>query len=226
MLDELLSAQELACKKFSFYEEQVQDQQAAEILHRQEQALFEHFNLLVSWITESPQPFEGQYQEQYRPVNNASQSFGNAQGHWQEHNGNVRHQGQQHSSRRSSRSRQSSQQQFISEKDILMDALTCVKQLVEVSTTAAMETANPELRQDFTDLVIDYLNMSDEIYRFVHVLGYYNPPWVDEQHVVQKIAQKYQRTQSQLQQFVNTGASSHSGQTQTQQRSQQHQYSY
>lgn len=90
----------------------------------------------------------------------------------------------------------------IPEKDLVYSILANEKRVGTEYTTATMESNCPTVRQMFTELLNDTLQIQGQLYQFMSNQGWYNTSSPALQREVQKQITQYGQFQQQTQQFL------------------------
>lgn len=94
------------------------------------------------------------------------------------------------------------QSPVIPEKDLVYSILANEKRVSTEYTMATMESNCPIVRQMFTELLNNTLQIQGELYQFMSDQGWYNASSPALQQEVQKQITQYTKFQQELQQFL------------------------
>jgi len=97
---------------------------------------------------------------------------------------------------------QPTQQSPMPEKDMLYTILADLKRTCQEYTTATLESNCPNVRQMFTDLLTNSLQLQNQLYTFMKQQNMYNTSSKALQQEINKQIQSYQQCSQQSQQFI------------------------
>lgn len=97
---------------------------------------------------------------------------------------------------------QGQQQSFLSEEDLASTILSDLKRVVREYATAATESTCPDIRQLFTKLLNNTLNMQGQLFQAMQQSNMYNTASPALRQELDKQAQQYQQTAQKTKQFL------------------------
>lgn len=92
---------------------------------------------------------------------------------------------------------------FMPDKDLLYTILADLKRTVREYTTAATEAACPMIRQMFTNLMNNTMQMQGDLYNVMSQMNMYNASSGVLRQEIDKQIQQHSRSQQQTQQFIS-----------------------